>query len=252
MIRFKRPQAIRRRFSVKVPQGIGGVSKEFKPRVRKMKLTDEDIRLMLNEAKLVEKNLRLFVKSGVTYLAGRAMMDVLFDIMSYALPRTPVDTGELRESATATIKPGRGALMLIGGGRKDGTAFVHQGMINRATLFGVKTLVGNIYYYREGTGKDKGLDVARWTHFDINYYGEDSPAARTFGTGPFYLSSAYNERIGAGIRLVKSAVAGNLMEIAVERATRLRRGKRAARIYGSTVEHVELVNRFDFIRRRKM
>jgi len=163
------------------------------------------------------------VGDKVSYLSARALAYSLVDILSYALPRTPIDTGELRASSRAVIKLGRHGNIYIGTGQEDGTVAANLRLITKTALKGVRTLRGEVYYFREGEG---GVDVALWTHEDLNPYASGrSPQARTPGTGPHYLSSAYNERINEALHLFDKSVTGEEMDIVLRSITKLKAGK---------------------------
>ena len=179
-------------------------------------------KLKVTDVVQVSDNLSV-VGDNVSYLSARALAYSLMDILSYALPRTPVDTGELRESSRAVIKLGRHGEIFIGHGKADGSTVGNLRLITATALKGVRTLRGDIYYFKKGEG---GVDVALWTHEDLNPYASGKrPQARTPGTGPHYLSSAYEERIGAALHLFDEYVTGKGIQNALRSITRLKAGK---------------------------
>jgi len=136
-------------------------------------------------------------------------------LLAMSLPRTPVDSGQLRESARATVFGGNSSF-IVGEGRKDGSVKVRQenilrkisgGLIGGGRRKKLPTRLGmNVSFFREGTLHGELIDVALWTHESIYYQSErpKTPAARTPGTGPKYLTIPFLENQWLYVNALKS------------------------------------------------
>jgi len=120
---------------------------------------------------------------------ARALALGICDVLSVSQPAVPIDTGELRESGLARIKLGHRSYD-VGTGNADGSISVAIGNITKSTLEHVRTMQGEVSYYRT----DGAMDVAVFTHEDLNPHGGPHPAARMPGTGPKYLQNAWSAR----------------------------------------------------------
>lgn len=135
---------------------------------------------------------------------ARAVAAIGIDVLSRSLPRAPVDTGKLRESAVAKLRMGRG-IQTIGRGQKDGTVKADISGIVRDALSNVRQINLEVSYYRM-SDKTPGFDVAQWTHENISEYGGGHPHARTPNTGPKYLEIPWKERESKYRKLLRDVV----------------------------------------------
>ena len=145
-------------------------------------------------------------------------------LLAMSLPRTPLAPddpekgiigGKLRESARATVFSGNSSF-IVGEGRKDGSVKVRQenilrkisgGLIGGGRRKKLPTRLGmNVSFFREGTLHGELIDVALWTHESIYYQSErpKTPAARTPGTGPKYLTIPFLENQWLYVNALKS------------------------------------------------
>jgi hypothetical protein len=126
---------------------------------------------------------------------------IAIDLLSRAMPRTPYDSGELRESGAARIFLGRspnfGYALEIGIGAADGTvkgdlSRLKATRLNKSVTF-ISGLIGYSRFgvYEGSYGKKEMVDVALMTHEDLLPYEARSKripyTARKPGTGPKYL-----------------------------------------------------------------
>ena len=115
---------------------------------------------------------------------------IVIHILAEALPRTPVDTGLLRESGLAFLEI-NGRFYPVGEGQKNG--------IVRAK-FNIPRAPKRSSYVEASVSfmrfNERGEDIAIWTHEDLNYWNSEiHPRARTAYTGPKYLETAFLENI---------------------------------------------------------
>jgi len=131
------------------------------------------------------------------------LAQISIDILARALPRTPVDTGLLRESGRAYLDHGHSGSPIgrvhykdVGWGKKDGSIMADPSRIDIQDT--TKSVGAGVEFSREGEAILAGgmgiLDVAVWAHEDLNPYGGAKPAARTPGTGPKYLEGPFLEK----------------------------------------------------------
>lgn len=138
------------------------------------------------------------LKGIVTLEALTAISDVMTHLLANAQPRVPVDSGELRESGTASVTFGKvaikgGSSRIVAKGRADGSIIAYRNNISAINVKGsnAKNISGIVSYDRSNAD---GEDIALWAHEDLLPYGSGmSPEARTSGTGPKYLENAFNE-----------------------------------------------------------
>lgn len=131
------------------------------------------------------------------------LAQIAIDVLARAVPRTPVDTGLLRESGRAYLEYGHSGSPIgrvkykdVGWGRKDGSIEADPSRIDIQDT--TKSVGVGVEFSREGEAIFAGgtgiLDVAVWAHEDLNPHGGAKPAARTPGTGPKYLEGPYLEK----------------------------------------------------------
>lgn len=127
---------------------------------------------------------------------------IAVDLLSRAMPRTPYESGKLRESGVARIFLGRGPnsgyALDLGIGSADGTVKGDLSKLKSARLTkNVTYISGFIGYSRMGyfeepfTGTKRLVDVALMTHEELlpyeDRYKRIPYTARKPGTGPKYL-----------------------------------------------------------------
>lgn len=143
-----------------------------------------------SETALVVKELSGFVNLHT----ARTVTTIVADLLSTAQPRVPVDTGKLRRSGTAYLQFGN-SIRTVAKGQKDGTVDVSPGRVTHWDIKNARYIAGNVDYERQSDDGKK--DVAIFTHEYLNpYESKERPRAKTPGTGPKYLESAWNERKG--------------------------------------------------------
>lgn len=131
----------------------------------------------------------------IDYLVG-----VGVDVLRYAIPRTPKDTGQLRESGTVTMDTGR-KFLDVARGHKDGGIQLLSALSTftpRAAKHVAKKaayLQSIVHFHRTAESAEGPRDIALWAHEDLNPYGGVAPAARTPMTGPKYLEKAVKSRM---------------------------------------------------------
>ena len=163
----------------------------------------------------------------MTVTIARTLAGVAVDLLSTALPRTPIDTGELRESGTASLSIGR-KKFIVGTGTKQGTVNVDLSSITGNALKGAKTLSANISFKRFSMDKGELVDIALWTHETLLPYVDrpDSPAARTPGTGPKYLEIPFYEKFNTYQYVLTNGVFGSVQRNISEAAIYTSRKKK--------------------------
>jgi len=149
--------------------------------------------------------------------SARVVSVIVADLLASAQPRVPVDTGELRESGRATLIFKGRSYKDIAKGKKDGSVEVDHSRVTLRDLKNVTEITGNVSYSRLSKDFEGTRDVAQWTHEYLNYYGEESPAARKPGTGPKYLESAWNESKNDYFHYLTSELTGIGFETALSR-----------------------------------
>jgi hypothetical protein len=182
-------------------------------------------------------NLRA-MKDLVTVKLTNVVAGIVTDLLAYSQPRVPVDTGELRESGTASIKAGRHRAMVVATGNADGTVTSQLSSITKQSISNTRMLSGEVNY----TKMREGFDVAVFTHENLSpYTGEhgtiDNPIAQTPGTGPKYLAMSWLERQSYYVQLIQEAMSNKSLSEDVALISRIK--KRRTGKY--TVDEVELV-----------
>lgn len=123
------------------------------------------------------------------------------DILGYALPMTPWESGKLRESGTVTLEVGS-KRFAIAHGSLHGVA-EQTGRFNRLNARKIgrwlkrKPHAGAwVSFYRMADSDEGPRDIAVWTHENLNPFESrpNPPAAKQPGTGPKYLSRAFAKR----------------------------------------------------------
>ena len=148
--------------------------------------------------------------SGIHVVAA-----IVVNLLQHALPRTPYDTGQLRESGRAYILTDSGYYD-VGRGSKDGTVSTRYGKVKRGS---VNRVSGVVQFSRSG---ERGTDVAVWTHEDLLPYDmrPQKPAARKPGTGPKYLEHPWMENKGTYIDWIQDVFSHAEIAKDIKAATR--------------------------------
>jgi hypothetical protein len=155
------------------------------------------------------------VGAFVTNSYAEAIGDAVQLVLAVAVRRTPTRTGELRKSGVAVVqfRGGRNYAMTVGKGKADGSIEARStkrlkrvGRYSRVRSHGIKELIGQVYFQKIN---QFGEDVALWAHEELGAYDPEERIppigmsiadsrklrlnlrARTEGTGPKYLESAY-------------------------------------------------------------
>lgn len=167
-------------------------------------------------------NLNAF-KQLVTLKVARAVGLVALDLMANAQPRVPMDTGELRESGTATMKLGRGGRLVIGTGNADGTVNGDLGRIRLADLKHVRTVRSEVSYSKM---RDY-FDIAVYAHEQLAPYNgqhgtKDRPVAQEPGTGPKYLDIPWRQKKSIYIKFIKDAISGKELEHDIQQIAKIK------------------------------
>jgi len=142
------------------------------------------------------QNLTVF-NAYVTEEVVRTVGEIVIDVLRRSEPKVPWDTGQLRGSGRAVVllghSHGGGYEIDVGKGIKyqgSGEGRIDMFMDKLRGKTKARYVTGNVIYQRTGDG---GVDVALWTHEDLNPYGGSRPAARQPGTGPKYLENTWTE-----------------------------------------------------------
>lgn len=151
--------------------------------------------------KEVTKNLEI-TGEYLTLNAINVVGAIVVDLLQSALPRTPYDTGELRESGRAFLIYDGGAKQDIGYGSREGTVKTTYNRIKRKDV--QHSVSGGVSFQRTG---EEGTDVAVWTHEDLLPYDKRplKPAARMPGTGPKYLEGPWYENRSVYVDWIQDA-----------------------------------------------
>lgn len=147
---------------------------------------------------------------------ARALGVIGLDLLTEAVNRCPVATGDLRRSGTAVLYVG-GFAYTIGEGTKEGNIKANLSALHRAMPKSPRIDL-EISFFREG---DKGFDVALWTHEDLAPYG--FARARVPGTGPKYLEGPYRENYAKYAKLLRDVVAGRKLETDIRHSSKITR-----------------------------
>jgi len=174
----------------------------------------------------------------VTVKVAQSVAAIVTDLLANAQPRVPVDTGELRESGTASIQAGRHRTMIIATGNADGGVDSQISGINKASISHSRQITGEVSYAK----MVGSFDVAIYTHEDLSpYTGEpgtrDNPRARTPGTGPKYLDIAWRERQNYYTQLLDEALSNKVLSEDVALVSRIKKRKTGKH----TVDETEIV-----------
>lgn len=202
--------------------------------------------IKLQELNILEKNL-LTLSAYLTLKVARTIAVIVNDTLAHALPRTPMDTGELRKSGTATVYLGWGRPTIVGrtsNAEPYDTVVADLGRISSrsANFRRMSKIIGNVSFHRMN---DSGQDIAVWTHEDLLPYVPRPKPAHLIGvpvatkpyTGPKYLENAWNSRLPEYKRLIQNIV--NIYDIESDVAGLSKIRKRKYTQY--TVDVVELV-----------
>ncbi len=152
------------------------------------------------QGKLLEHNLTA-IEDYVRVKAVKALAMIANDLLGYALPMTPYDTGKLRASGRARVILGGKPIIV---GRAD-SSFPHELVDAQIPVFtandvrGVKKIRSAVYFNRRN---EEGKDIALWAHENLlPWVPRPKPpelrgvwvATKKF-TGPKYLENALNMR----------------------------------------------------------
>lgn len=162
--------------------------------------SDLTIRISQTSAGIILKNI-LTVQNIISAGAIWSVGTVVADLLAKALPRTPYDTGELRESGAARLFVGRslgsGYAVDLAKGNADGSVSVDLSRLKIKNIQkSAKYISGIITFSRFGVfegayGDKENVDVALMTHEELLPF-EKRPqkipyTATKQGTGPKYL-----------------------------------------------------------------
>uniref|UniRef100_A0A6M3KG88 Uncharacterized protein n=1 Tax=viral metagenome TaxID=1070528 RepID=A0A6M3KG88_9ZZZZ len=130
---------------------------------------------------------------------AKILASIGIDLLARALPRTPYETGELRESGLVSMTIGNQWLD-IATGNKDGTVTANLSKISVPRH--VRNINLEVSFYR--ISRDGGLDIAQWVHEMLLPYDSrpSKPAARQPRTGPKFLEIPFNEKINDYYNLI--------------------------------------------------
>lgn len=150
----------------------------------------------------VRKNIRI-AQRAIAYTVARVMAYVAVDLLAQALPRTPWDTGQLRESGEATLSY-RG-FDIIGRGSKQGIVQADYGKVSVNKAGAANRIYSHVYFTRKN---EKGEDIAYITHellYPFEVRDRMRPAATKEGTGPKYLELPFRENQARYTRIIRDA-----------------------------------------------
>ena len=134
------------------------------------------------------KNLSLAIR----YKAALLLSEIGIDLLSKALPKTPVDSGQLRESGEVILKF-TGAYSKIASGMADGSINTSNPQIPVSRLANTSKMDLLVQFYRTN---EFGEDIALWAHEDLYPSGSSQrPHALQPGTGPKYLEQPWLENV---------------------------------------------------------
>ena len=195
----------------------------------KLSSIDPDVNLVLRNLNALENIIKIRI--------AKTMSGVVVDLLSKALPRTPIDTGELRESATGKLLLGSKTLIIAKGNANGSVTDLTQ-KIRASVLRGATKLEYDVSFTRTN---EKGDNIALWTHEYLSSYEARAmgihPAARTPGTGPKYLEAPWLENRAMYENKILESVSTNRIARIVQGRTRRKKtgkGKYA-------VEQVEII-----------
>ena len=175
-----------------------------------------------SDVDLIIKNLNK-VKSIIKVRIAKTISGVVVDLLSKSQPKVPIDTGQLRESATGKLLLGTKALT-IAKGTAEGSVTDMTQKIRASVLKGANKLDFDVSYSRIG---DYGLDVAVWSHEFLHHYEARQfglhPAARQPGTGPKYLELPWLENKQMYESLIHQTLSDRTIARVVEGRTRRRK-----------------------------
>jgi len=202
----------------------------------------------INEWNQLTKNFNA-VHSIITTTVARTLAGVVNDLLSNALPRTPVKTGELRESGTAVITAGRKKIV-VGQGTKEGTVMANLSGLTKGALKGAKSINANVSFRRFSMDKGEVVDVALWAHEELLPHEErenkdseghipgEAAYARTPNTGPKYLEIPFYEKFGTYSSVLTKGVFGSVINN-IRQASVIKSTKKTV----FEVDSVEIVDR---------
>ena len=156
----------------------------------------------------------------LTELLSVVLIEWAYKTLDEAVRRCPYETGQLRESGAFRLKIGESETVAGGwGADTDKTISVTADKSGNYELHKEVWVVKKAARYISGSlsfnRTDKGLDIARWTHEELNPWVSRPKSeqhigqwhARHEGTGPKYLEEPVQRRKGVLTREVNKAVA---------------------------------------------
>lgn len=181
----------------------------------KLSVIDSDVNLVLKNLKQIQNIIKVRLAKTVS--------GVVVDLLSKSLPMTPVDTGELRESATGKLLLGSKTLTIAKGNASGSVTDMTQ-KINSSILKNARKVEFDVTFTRTN---ETGDNIAVWAHEDLNAYEARvagvHPAARTPGTGPKYLERPWLENKQMYEQLIRQSVSTNKIARIIQSSTRRRR-----------------------------
>ena len=197
-----------------------------------------DIRLSTIDSEInqILENLNA-VQNIIKVRLAKTISGVVVDLLSKSLPITPIETGELRESATGKLYLGSKAFT-IAKGTAEGSVVDLTQKINAARLKGARKLEFDVSFTRTN---ETGDNVALWTHEFLSSYEARAmgihPSARTPGTGPKYLEGPWLENKQMYESKIRESISTNRIARIIQGRTR--RKKTGKGKY--TVEQIEII-----------
>lgn len=154
---------------------------------------------------------------AMKYKAAMMLSAIGIDLLSRALPLTPVDSGKLREEGEVTLQLG-GTYKVVATGSKEGNVIQRDVEIPLSRLHAVSQMNMIVQFYRTN---EFGEDIALWAHEDLNPHGSTQhPRALTEGTGPKYLETPWLANKGDYIGMLYEI--SNIRD-SVKRATKIKK-----------------------------
>jgi len=177
------------------------------------------MRIVQDSGTLIERNLTALDRL-IKYEITSALMKIGIDLLARSLPRTPWDTGKLRESGTVILEVmgrGRGTNKWVATGNKDGSVNV---LLNKPSRVWHTRKVDYFDIEVSFDRSEDGFDVALFTH-EFLYPQDQRPVnrsqlkkhqkdgksfARQPGTGPKYLEIPWNENRSKYLSILREAL----------------------------------------------
>ena len=152
---------------------------------------------------------------AIKYKAAMLLSAIGIDLLSRALPLTPVDTGKLREEGEVVLQFG-GTYKVVATGSKEGNVISKDAEVPISRLHAASKMNMIVQFYRTN---EFGEDIALWAHEDLNYStSQQRPHALTPGTGPKYLETPWINNKGDYVGMLYELA--NLRD-SIKRATKI-------------------------------